>query len=120
VTMGLRVLVVDDDSDIGSVLKMRLELEDEIEEVQVASSAPQALNLCLEFVPQVVVVDRFMPGRLSGEQFARALRDVVDPAPLIIAFTGFETEADWYDVQVPKGSEDAVGEVVRAVMGDTP
>lgn len=57
---GIRVLVVDDNEDIRSLLKVALEDCGAI--VAIAGSAREALERLAQFEPQVIVTDLAMPG----------------------------------------------------------
>jgi DNA-binding response OmpR family regulator len=66
-----RVLVVDDDRVIQELLKVNLELEGY--EVEVASDGEEALDRFAAFRPHLVLLDVMMP-KLDGWQVARRLK----------------------------------------------
>jgi PAS domain S-box-containing protein len=70
-TQGMRVLVVDDETDGADTLAMVLELAEHT--VQVAYDGPAALQALASFQPHVVLLDLGMPG-MSGYEVARAIR----------------------------------------------
>jgi two-component system response regulator AlgR len=79
---GIRVLVVDDDQNIGARLRELL-CDFGHTVVGVASSAIQAIVLIKALRPDVVVSDLRMPG-MSGLQLAAEVRRLADPPALII------------------------------------
>jgi signal transduction histidine kinase/ActR/RegA family two-component response regulator len=90
---GVRVLVVDDDSDARELLQ--LVLESAGAQVRAAGSVTKALDALPPFRPHVVMADIAMPG-LDGYELLRRIRDA-DPAraPLpVIAVTAYASEKD--------------------------
>jgi DNA-binding NarL/FixJ family response regulator len=79
---GIRVLVVDDDPQVGSRLRELLTDFDHIV-VGLASNSIQALVLIKTLHPEVVVTDLRMPG-MSGLQLAAEAGKVADPPAVII------------------------------------
>jgi signal transduction histidine kinase len=67
---GLRILVVDDEPDVRSIVGDMLELEGH--HVLLASSADEALALVAEAAPDVLLTDVLMPG-MRGPELARAV-----------------------------------------------
>lgn len=57
----MKVLLVDDDTLIRDGLKIILETEDDFQVVATASNGQEALELCKEHLPDVVVMDIRMP-----------------------------------------------------------
>lgn len=74
----VRVLVVDDDESIVSL--MRLALEDEGYEVRTASNGRDGLALAAAFAPDVILLDMNMPV-MDGQAFAAAYREAPQPPP---------------------------------------
>jgi CheY-like chemotaxis protein len=86
-----RVLVVDDDPDIGDTLREALELEGHT--AAVARSGPEALVIARELVPEVVLCDLELGQPMSGYDVARALRaDERLRGAHILAVTGFSAD----------------------------
>ena len=56
-----RILVVDDESDIRKLLKVRLELAGF--ECREASNGEEALRMVREFKPSLIILDMVMPGK---------------------------------------------------------
>jgi len=70
-----RILVVDDDPEIVTMLSTRLGKRGY--KVSTASDGHQAIELCKKELPDVVLLDVMMPGK-SGWEVARAIKQ--DPA----------------------------------------
>lgn len=88
----LRILVVDDNSDAADTLAQLLELLGH--RTQVAHGGKAALQVMLEFRPQVVLLDLGMPD-MDGYQVAAAIRnDVRFDQPFLAALTGWGSEQD--------------------------
>lgn len=91
---GIRVLVVDDDADARSLLKMLLEGAGAA--VRIAANADEAMDRIHAEVPQVVVSDIGMPGK-DGYEFIRQLRadrSLAAEAIAAIAVTGLARPQD--------------------------
>ncbi len=103
--MTTRVLVIDDDPSVTSLLKRGLAYESY--KVATASSGKEGLELARENPPDLVILDVMMPG-MDGLEVCRRLR-AVDPSLPIIMLTardgvgdqvlGLETGADDYVVK---------------------
>ena len=79
--MTNRVLVVDDEGGIREALRQVLEYEDW--QVKTAASGGEAITLCHEFRPQVVLLDVKMAG-LDGLDTLSRLRDLDQPATVVM------------------------------------
>jgi PAS domain S-box-containing protein len=89
---GLRILVVDDITDVADVMKMLLDLEGF--ETRVAYSGRAALEAAREFLPDVVFCDIGLP-EMDGHEIARRIR--ADPKiahAVLIALTGWGAEGE--------------------------
>jgi DNA-binding response OmpR family regulator len=99
------VLVADDDPDILTLVRFRLEREGY--EVVGASDGQTALDLALEREPDVAVLDVTMP-RLDGYEVTRRLRrDGRTRATAVILLTARVQEADVQE-GVAAGADDYV------------
>ena len=76
-----RVLVVDDDPSVTSVLKRGLAYESF--EVLTAASGQEALQIAQERYPDLVILDRMMPG-LDGIEVLKRLRAADSDLPVIL------------------------------------
>jgi two-component system, OmpR family, response regulator MprA len=83
-----RVLVVEDDEAIADVVRRALRQEGH--QVRTAADGVEALELSLEFVPDLVVLDLGLP-RLDGVEVSRRLRAESD-VPILILTARSEVE----------------------------
>ncbi|MBD5804727.1 DNA-binding response regulator MtrA [Azoarcus sp. Aa7] len=74
--MKEHVLIVDDHGDIRKLL--RLTFNPQHHEIHEAANGAQALALCRQFRPKLVLLDVMMPGDLDGIGVCRKLK--ADPA----------------------------------------
>ena len=88
----LAVLIVDDNRDAAESLAAALAVHGYV--ARVAYSGPDALAAVAADPPDVALLDIGMPG-MSGWELAGRLRDQVPGRrPLLVAVTGYGTEAD--------------------------
>ena len=87
--MNLRILIVEDDRKIASVIKMYLERDGY--EVYRAETGPEALRLARAHRPYLIVLDLMLP-ELNGLEVCKILRAESDV--YIIMLTARTTEAD--------------------------
>ncbi len=84
---GMRVLVVDDDSDVRESTALLLELNGY--EVEMADSGEHAIPLIEAFHPDVVLLDIGMPGE-NGYQVAQRIRHMPNGGDLLlVALSGY-------------------------------
>jgi DNA-binding response OmpR family regulator len=100
-----RILVVDDDQVIQQLLKVNLELEGY--EVEVASDGEEALQSFGAFQPNLVLLDIMMP-KLDGWEVSRRLKD--DPGGNSVPIVLLSARAQ--DSDVKRGSEIGVAAYV--------
>jgi CheY-like chemotaxis protein len=81
-----KVLVVDDQDTYRRYIK--LELEDEGHDVRTADSGRSAIDIGLEFVPDVLVVDWMLEDGYDGLDVANAIRESV-PGLKTVMITGY-------------------------------
>jgi DNA-binding response OmpR family regulator len=93
-----RILVVDDDRVIQQLLKVNLELEGY--EVEIASDGEEALASFGVFQPHLVLLDIMMP-KLDGWEVSRQLKD--KPGGLAVPVVLLSARAQ--DTDVKRGSE---------------
>lgn len=78
-----RVLVVDDDELLGSLLENWFGREEDVEVVGVATSGPEAITQASECRPDVVLLDLNMPG-MSGLQVLERLAQSGEMPPVLV------------------------------------
>lgn len=87
-----RILVVDDNEDAANGMKLLLGFSGH--EAHVAHDGPSALEAFKALRPDVVLLDIGLPG-MSGLEVCRQMRALAHaPSPLIVALTGWGTDAD--------------------------
>ena len=98
----VNVLIADDDESIRSFLRVALCHEAGVGEVREASNGSDAVRICREWAPDVVLLDYWMPV-LDGGGAARAIRRD-NPNVRIVAFSGvLQGTPDWADHSFLKG-----------------
>jgi signal transduction histidine kinase/DNA-binding response OmpR family regulator len=110
---GLHVMVIEDDPALKDLLRVMLEMNDFVSEVDEATSTDEALALCRQKAPDLVVTDSIGSGpgkRSPGE----AIRTEF-PGVRIISFSGVQEDRPWADVQITKAVEglESVADAVR-------
>ena len=91
-TRPLRVLVVDDNVD--TVLSFSMLLKAAGHEVRTAHDGPTAVQVALDYQPDVVLLDIGLPG-LNGYQVAKRIRQEPNlKTVVLVALTGYGQEAD--------------------------
>jgi chemotaxis response regulator CheB len=104
------VLVVDDDASIRVLFEIALSVEDGIGEVRVATDGRDALHVCKDFEPDVIVLDYQMPV-MDGAIAAALIRDLC-PTASIVAFSGvIDRKPPWADHYWQKGDLPNLGEL---------
>ena len=98
-----RILVIDDDPAVTSVLKRGLSYEGFA--VDIASSGVEGLAIAREHVPDLVVLDIMMPG-MDGLEVLRRLRGSDSKLPVLL-LTGRDAPADQVD-GLERGADDYV------------
>ena len=86
----IRVMIVDDHAVVRSGLAAFLLVYDDLELVAEAGSGAQAVQLCPEKKPDVVLMDLVMPG-MDGAETTHAIRERC-PNIKVIALTSFREE----------------------------
>jgi len=83
----IRLMIVDDHAVVRSGLTASLLVFDDLELVGEAASGEQAVRLCLEAEPDVVLMDLVMPG-MDGVAATQAIRESC-PGTQVVALTSF-------------------------------
>lgn len=87
----MRILVVDDDENIGRLYKE--ELEDEGYEVFLAQNGEEALKIFVEIKPDIVTLDIRMPG-VNGIEILRKIKEFNSKLPVIMC-TAYDYKDDF-------------------------
>jgi NarL family two-component system response regulator LiaR len=111
-TEPIRVLVVDDHAMLRRGLRFFLKGFSDLELVGEASSANEAIRLCAELQPDVVLMDMVMPGT-NGAEATQAIRNQY-PNVQVIALTSFQ-EQDLIEQALQAG---AIGYLLKNVSAD--
>jgi two-component system nitrate/nitrite response regulator NarL len=117
-----RVLVVDDEESIRSLLRRSLERAS-FEVVGEASNGVDGVKLVSELQPDVVILDSRMPA-MGGEEAAGLMKQGA-PQVAIVAFSGELRECpSWADAYLNKGSSGLIQSLLMVVgvatLGRTP
>jgi len=91
----IRVVLADDQPLVRTGLRMILSDQEDIEVVGEASDGAQAIEMCAETNPDVVLMDVRMPG-VDGIDATRAVTAVADP-PRVLVLTTFDLDDIVYD-----------------------
>jgi len=108
----IRVMIVDDHAVVRSGLMTLLMAYDDLELVAEAGSGADALPLCRQMDPDVVLMDLVMPG-MNGIEATRALKAAF-PWIQVIALTSFAKEEHVHDL--PKAG--AAGYLLKNLPAD--
>lgn len=89
----MRLLVVEDEADLATLLARRLALKGH--DVHVCSDAMQALEVAAAVQPDAILTDIAMPG-MDGWELARALRArSSEDQFLLVAISGYQSPEDY-------------------------
>ena len=86
----IRVLIVDDQVAVRSALKFFVLAFDDLELVGESADGEQAVQLCVQAQPDVVLMDLLMP-RMNGVSATRAIREYC-PRVQVVALTSLDEE----------------------------
>jgi NarL family two-component system response regulator LiaR len=89
-TDRIRVIIVDDHAMLRRGLRFFLKGFDDLELVGEAASAKEAIDLCAQTEPDVVLMDMVMPD-VNGAEATRIIRES-NPHTQVIALTSFQDE----------------------------
>ena len=90
------VVIVDDDRLVRTGLKVILDVEPDLTVVAEAATGEEALLLCAELAPDVVLMDVRMPG-IDGIETTRRLIATGPSPPRVLVVTTFEYDEYVYD-----------------------
>jgi PAS domain S-box-containing protein len=120
---GRRLLVIEDDADVGEALRAALEVGGH--EVEIAANGYEGIAKARVFHPEVVLCDIGLPG-MDGYAVARAIRaDATLRGVFLVALSGYAQEMDvttaraaGFDEHLPKPT--SIEKVNRMVAGLRP
>lgn len=84
-----KILVVDDEENVSELLKLYLESENY--EVQIAEDGIQAITLANQFKPDLIILDIMLPFK-DGWQVAKELRQTIDTPIIMLSAKGEESD----------------------------
>jgi CheY-like chemotaxis protein len=112
----LKVLIVDDDADVRTVLESLMTMEG-FEIVGQAGDGAEAVGIAAVTQPDVVILDFMMP-RLDGKDAAMFIRGVA-PEARIVAFSGVIHEPPaWADTFIEKGDITQMSRLLEERLSD--
>jgi two-component system, NarL family, response regulator LiaR len=86
----ITVLITDDHSVVRQGVRVFLETQPEIEVLGEADSGQQAIEMCLELAPDVVLLDLLMP-KMNGVEATRQIKQV-SPRSNIVILTSYHDD----------------------------
>jgi DNA-binding response OmpR family regulator len=95
---GMKLLIVDDDSDSCELLRTVLEYRLGDIDIAVANDVASATDLAAKLRPDVILLDLGIPRKEDGEALCRHIRaQPWGKSTSIIAYTGWSQETDRLD-----------------------
>ena len=108
-------MLVEDDATLRYLLTVVLSEHDGVGEILEAGDGAEALEICREKTPDIVVIDGKMP-RMGGHETGIAIRSM-HPSTHIIKFSGLDQEAKWANEVISKGAGvEALESAVEALL----
>ena len=108
----IRVMIVDDHALVRTGLGAFLQVYDDLALVAEAESGEEALRLCGQLQPDVILMDLVLPG-IDGAAATRSIRERW-PGTQVVALTSFKDQ-DWVERALRAG---AVGYLLKNVSAD--
>jgi two-component system, OmpR family, alkaline phosphatase synthesis response regulator PhoP len=105
-----KILIVDDEEDILTILKYNLEQEGY--EVSTAIDGTQALALTYSFRPDLILLDIMMPG-MDGVEVCQQIRKNSDFNDVLIAFLTARSEAYTQISALDSGGDDFINKPIK-------
>lgn len=102
--MKKRILIVDDNSELRTLIRMTL--DDEGYELLEAADGQQALSRAAEFEPDIVILDVMMPGGLDGFEVCTRIRQTVAGATAHVIMLTAKTQLEDMNAGVAAGAND--------------
>jgi CheY-like chemotaxis protein len=95
-----KILLVEDDASLRQLINIALSFHEEVGEIHEAVDGLQALQMCEQLRPDVVIIDGMMP-KMRGDEAAVLIKQML-PETKLIRFSGMSESVDWADTDVPK------------------
>ena len=111
-----QVLVVDDEADLRTLVRLTLEFDDASMVVATAGNPTEALAAAEETSPDLVILDQLLGGPVTGLQVAEQLRTAHPSARVII----FSAAQDVVDLRDPASSDVVDAVLAKMDIGDLP
>lgn len=106
---NMRILVVDDDSDILDLLKYNLEREGF--KIKTLSNSSKTISVASEFFPDLIILDIMMPDP-NGIQLCRELRSMKPFSKTYIFFLTARSESYYQQAALNTGGDDYIEKVM--------
>ncbi|HEX2618845.1 MAG TPA: response regulator transcription factor, partial [Phototrophicaceae bacterium] len=110
----IRVMIVDDHQVVRQGFTVFLKAFDYLELVGEAANGPEAVELCNQLVPDVILMDMRMPQQMDGVTAIKAIHDKY-PNIQIIAMTSFNEDPEMVRSALQSG---AIGYLFKDVTID--
>ena len=104
-----RILVVDDDHDILDLLEYNLEREGF--KVRTVDNSAEAVDVCMEFVPDLIILDIMMPG-LNGIEVCKRIRALHPFQNTFIFFLTAKSESYYQEAALDTGGDDFIEKII--------
>ena len=111
--MSIKILIAEDDFGIREMLQLTFSFEEEAYDIRFAEDGQQAIELCRDFAPDVIVTDSLLPV-FTGEQVVRACSST---EVAVVSFSGLDGRPEWADHVISKGDPDAL-ERLKTVLAE--
>ena len=113
--MSKTILLVEDDESLRYLLTIVLSEHEGVGQILEAGDGAEALEICRQTAPDIVVIDGKMP-RMAGHETGIAIREM-HPGTHIIKFSGLDGPAVWANEVISKGAGvEALGSAVQALL----
>lgn len=118
----IRILIVDDHAGVRFGLKVLLENYDDLQYVGEAANGHEAVHICNQLQPDVVLMDLVMP-HMDGAMATKLIREQCPDVRVIILTNGDDVDlinaalkagADRW--MLKDGNIDAIAEIIRSVI----
>ena len=97
-----KVLHVDDDGDVRSVVSIALSLNERLT-VRQCASGPEAIETCKDFLPDLLLLDLMMPG-MTGEEAWEKIRHLPGSAKIPAVFLTAKAQSETTERLMAKGA----------------